>query len=77
MGTLVLQGHRLFLVQLRAAALRFFRQKKQPFAAAPDRAREASELRQYADSIRKSDPSFAHDLFAAADRHERGGQCYS
>ena len=31
---------------------------------------EAEELRTYAASIQKSDPDFALDLFAAADRHE-------
>jgi hypothetical protein len=31
---------------------------------------EAEELRTFAASIQKSDPEFALDLFAAADRHE-------
>ena len=31
---------------------------------------EAEELRTYAAQIQSSDPEFAHDLFAAADRHE-------
>jgi len=31
---------------------------------------QAEELRTYAASIQKSDPEFALDLFAAADRHE-------
>ncbi len=34
------------------------------------RFQEAEELRTYAASIQKSDPEFALDLFAAADRHE-------
>ncbi|CAM8666813.1 hypothetical protein MCEMIEM13_02295 [Comamonadaceae bacterium] len=31
---------------------------------------EAEELRTFAASIQKTDPSFALELFAAADRHE-------
>ena len=31
---------------------------------------EANELRQVADSYRRTDPGFAADLMAAADRHE-------
>lgn len=31
---------------------------------------EAEELRTYAAQIQSSDPEFANDLFAAADRHE-------
>lgn len=31
---------------------------------------EAQELRAFASSIAATDPSFADDLFAAADRHE-------
>jgi hypothetical protein len=34
-------------------------------------AEEAAELRALADTYRRSDPGFASDLFAAADRHER------
>ena len=34
------------------------------------RFQEAEELRTYAASVQKSDPDFALDLFAAADRHE-------
>ena len=32
--------------------------------------KEANQLRAYAASVSRSDPSFAGDLFAAADRHE-------
>jgi hypothetical protein len=31
---------------------------------------EAEELRTYAQTLLKTDPGFASDLFAAADRHE-------
>ncbi len=34
-------------------------------------AAEANEVRQLALEVRRSDPRFAADLFAAADRHER------
>ena len=37
---------------------------------AATRREEAEELRTFAASIQKSDPSFALELFAAADRHE-------
>ncbi len=36
------------------------------------RAAEAEEVRRYAETVRKADPRFAADLFAAADRHEMG-----
>ena len=32
---------------------------------------EAEEVREMAHAYRRDDPSFANDLFAAADRHER------
>lgn len=32
---------------------------------------DAAAVRALADSFRKSDPGFASDLYAAADRHER------
>lgn len=35
-----------------------------------NRLREAADLREYAQRFVKTDPSFASDLFAAADRHE-------
>jgi hypothetical protein len=34
---------------------------------------EAARVRQYAQEVMGQDPRFAADLFAAADRHERGG----
>lgn len=33
---------------------------------------EANELRQYANQFLRNDPTFAADLYAAADRHELG-----
>jgi hypothetical protein len=35
-----------------------------------DRVREAAELRTWAARVQRTDPRFAADLFAAADRHE-------
>lgn len=35
---------------------------------------EANEVRQLADTFRKTDPGFAADLMAAADRHEMQGE---
>jgi len=35
-----------------------------------DRVREAAELRVWATYVERANPSFADDLFAAADRHE-------
>lgn len=39
--------------------------------AAPSLEQEANELRAYAQLFMKTDPGFADDLFAAADRHEQ------
>ena len=42
-----------------------------PARPAPrDRAREAASVRTLADSYQRTDPRFAADLYAAADRHE-------
>ena len=35
---------------------------------------EAASVRALADTYRRSDPSFASDLYAAADRHERAAE---
>lgn len=50
------------LMQRRAAA---------PISTRRDRVAEAAEVRAMAQGYRNSDPGFAADLFAAADRHER------
>jgi hypothetical protein len=42
--------------------------------AAPSAAEEAASVRTLADSYRRSNPSFASDLYAAADRHERDAE---
>ena len=40
-------------------------------AARRETAYDSAAVRALADSFRKSDPGFASDLYAAADRHER------
>jgi hypothetical protein len=51
---------------------RHFAGRRAPAPEPPrDRAREAAEVREWAVSLQRSDPGFAADLFAAADRHER------
>lgn len=40
-------------------------------ASARSAVEEAAAVRELAESYRVSDPSFASDLYAAADRHER------
>lgn len=47
------------------------------FAAAPkalSRSEEAAEVREMARRLQASDPGFAADLYAAADRHETLGR---
>jgi hypothetical protein len=41
-----------------------------PARRAPSRNEEAAAVRQFASRVQRSDPGFAADLFAAADRHE-------
>jgi hypothetical protein len=41
-----------------------------PRPAPRDRAREAASVRALADTYLKTDPGFAADLYAVADRHE-------
>ena len=45
-----------------------------PSHPAPTRASEASGVREMARRLQFSDPGFASDLLAAADRHERDGE---
>jgi len=67
-GALLRWGHLL----LRSTGERL-RKPAQPRVDAARRvaADEAAAVRALADSVRKSDPGFASDLYAAADRHER------
>lgn len=41
-----------------------------PMDAVSVRAREAASLREYASRMQATEPGFAADLYAAADRHE-------
>ncbi|HTT13329.1 MAG TPA: hypothetical protein VMG60_20860 [Burkholderiaceae bacterium] len=69
----VVQGALASFGQLRGLATRLFdtgaTQAPRP---ASDRAVDAEQLRAFARDFVESDPAFADDLFAAADRHERG-----
>lgn len=42
-----------------------------PAATLSSRAREAADVREMASSLQATDPGFAADLYAAADRHEK------
>ena len=46
---------------------------KAPAARAPSRAEEAAPVREMAWRVRKTDPGFSADLYAAAARHEGHG----
>jgi hypothetical protein len=48
----------------------FARAEPEPVNAIARAAAEAAAVRVLADSYRESDPGFARDLYAAADRHE-------
>ncbi len=57
-----------------SAALRRIGVRIAPKATpARDRVREAADVRAWAETQRRTDPRFAADLFAAADRHELEG----
>ncbi len=43
-------------------------------AGSDDPVAEAASVRALADSYRRSDPGFASDLYAAADRHENAAE---
>ena len=60
------------LEQLRAMAARLFAtRKRQPARRPVGKDAEAEQLRTFANHFAMSDPAFAAELFAAADRHER------
>lgn len=64
---LAIAGHRLALALWAAAGSRLSVGQPQPALTAFE---EAEELRAFAVEQINSDPRFADDLFAAADRHE-------
>lgn len=53
-----------------AAVIGLFRSAVRERAPVGGTAQEAAALREYANTIARTDPSFAADLYAAADRHE-------
>ena len=59
-------------IWLTAALKRLMAPSVKP-AAPRDRIREAAEVRAWAETVRRTDPRFADDLFSAADRHETQG----
>ena len=59
-------------VWLKAALRRLMTTSAKP-PAPRDPVREAAEVRAWAETVRRTDPRFADDLFAAADRHETQG----
>ena len=56
---------------LAAAVRRLVERAAAPVPAPRDRAREAEEVRALASTYCDTDPRFADDLYAAAERHER------
>ena len=62
---------RPLLVRLQAALQGLFPSAEPSLGVARDRSAQADALRDYACDFVSSDPRFAQDLFAAADRHER------
>ena len=68
---LALRGTTAVFEQLRAIGARLFDAKRNRTSHIVDRTVEAEQLREFALDFIKSDPGFAADLFAAADRHER------
>jgi hypothetical protein len=50
------------------------RAEPEPVNAAASAAAEAAAVRALADSYRQSDPGFASDLYAAANRHEAAAE---
>ena len=70
MSTATLPLSSPFLSSVRAMVAGWFA-SSQPAPARPlTRREEADQLRAMADDLLKSDPAFAQDLYAAADRHE-------
>jgi hypothetical protein len=68
-GTLLYRWRHALLLATRASLRKPADWRAQ--AALRESADEAAATRALANSFRKSDPGFANDLYAAADRHER------
>jgi hypothetical protein len=69
-NALSVQGPSSPFAQLRTAALRIFGPSQRRSPDLRNRTLEADQLREFALTFVESDPRFATDLFAAADRHE-------
>lgn len=52
-------------------ALHLARRLRAGYRQRTQRIAEAAALRRYADSVRETDPRYAADLWAAADRHDQ------
>ena len=59
-----------FLATVRQMFSAWFSARTPAQARPLTRFEEAEQLRAMADDVQKSDPAFAQDLYAAADRHE-------
>jgi hypothetical protein len=71
MSTATLTHSSPFLVAVRDMFAGWFAATHTATPARPlTRFEEAEQLRAMADDVAKSDPAFAQDLYAAADRHE-------
>jgi hypothetical protein len=70
MSTATLSPSSHFLSTLRELFAGWFTARIASPARPLTRFEEAEQLRAMADDVAKSDPGFAQDLYAAADRHE-------
>ncbi len=70
MSTATLTHSSHFLATVREMFAGWFAARTATPARPLTRFEEAEQLRAMADDVAKSDPAFAQDLYAAADRHE-------
>ncbi len=70
MSTATLTHSSPFLATVRDLFAGWFATRTATQARPLTRFEEAEQLRAMADDVAKSDPAFAQDLYAAADRHE-------
>ncbi len=72
MSTATLAHSNPFLATVREMFAGWFDSRAAKTARPLTRFEEAEQLRAMADDLQSSDPAFAQDLYAAADRHELG-----
>jgi hypothetical protein len=72
MSTAALTPSRPFLSTIREVFADWFAARAATPVRPLTRFEEAEQLRAMADDLQSSDPAFAQDLYAAADRHEMG-----